>query len=114
MRDTILWQFSPADVAKGVRISPIDTPSVVTHIANQSVEATTEQTLDYTGTFAGTRLTYAITSSQESVLRVRLGETGIAVLEGVSAGNSTVRLSATNEAGSAVSEFIVTVTARSE
>lgn len=112
--DGVVRLFSTAEVAKGVRITPIDAPTVATHIANQTVEATTEQTLDYSDTFAGTGLTYAITSSQESVLRVRLGETGIAVLEGVSAGNSTVRLTATNPAGSAISEFIVTVTARSE
>lgn len=111
LKDT-LRTLTDAELALGVQVTPIDVPVVDGHIANQTVESTTEQTVSYAGTFDGTRLTYQVTSSQPSVATARLGEAGILVIRGVSAGNSTITLTASNEAGNAVTTFIATVTAR--
>lgn len=107
--------FTPAEMAVYITSAPITLPKVVTHIGNQSVEATTTQSLDFSGTFSGLQLTYAVKSSDESKVTARLSvDTGILALTGVAVGTANVTLTATNAAGSSVTSFQVTVTARTE
>lgn len=106
--------ITSAELTQGINLSTLTPPIDVAPIANQTVEATTEQTLSYANVFSGQRLQYSVSSERESVATVRLGEAGIVVIRGVAAGNANVRLTATNEAGSATVLIIVTVTPRSE
>ena len=106
--------FSLAEMTSSVTSQPILLPKVETHLINQTVTVDTQQTLTYTGTFSGIRLNYTVTSSDETVATVRLGETGVLVMSGIAAGTCNIRLSATNEAGTTVSEFQCTVTAQTQ
>lgn len=99
------------EVARGVKVAVLQVPSVTNHIENQTVARGVVQTVNYGDVFAGERLSYAVQSEQTSVCTVRLTEAGILAITGVSAGNSTVRLTATNASGSAVTSFLVTVPA---
>ena len=106
--------FSLAEMTSSVTSQPILLPKVETHLTNQTVQVDTQQTLTYTGTLSGIRLNYTVTSSDETVATVRLGETGVLVMSGIAAGTCNIRLSATNEAGTTVSEFQCTVTAQTQ
>ena len=114
VRQGVLRTLTAAELKLGVSVQPIDVPTVSTHLSNQSFEVSTETTVDYSDVFTGSRLTYAVTSSQPSVATVRLGEAGILVVRAVAAGNTTITLTASNESGNAVTTFIATVTASSE
>ena len=110
-----LRQFTNAEVGKGIRIIPIDPPTVGVHLTNQQVEVHTTQTFTFDDSFLGQRLRYSVSTSQPSVALVRLSREGhIIDITGVSAGNATITLTASNPAGNAVTQFIVTVVPRSD
>lgn len=107
--------FTLTEMGYAITSETIEVPVVATPIANQSVEVTTTQSVTFTGTFTGTRLSYSVSSSQESVATVTLSDDAtILAIAAVAAGNTTITLTATNEAGSVSTEFIVTVTPRTE
>ncbi len=110
-----LRQFTNAEVGKGIRVLPLDPPVVAMHLQNQQVEVGTTQTLTFDGTFVGERLQYTVGTSQPSVALVRLSRDGdILDITGVSAGNTNITLQASNAAGNAVTQIIVTVVPRSD
>lgn len=101
--------FTAPQVAQGLKVWVMAVPTVTQHVGNQSVGVGVEQTVNFA--FGGELLRYSIASSQPSVATVRITETGIAAITGVRAGNSTITISATNTAGTAVTSFLVTVPA---
>ncbi len=103
--------FTAREVGRGIRIRVLQVPSVAAHLENVSLARGVVQSVDYSNVFTGERLTYTVQSEQTSVVTVRLTETSTLALTAVNAGNSNIRLVATNEAGSAVTSFLVTVTA---
>lgn len=111
----VLRQFTDAEVGRGIRIIPIDPPTVGIHLTNQQVEVHTTQTFTFDDSFLGQRLRYSVSTSQPSVALVRLSrDDHIIDITGVSAGNATITLTASNPAGNAVTQFIVTVVPRSD
>lgn len=111
----VLRQFTNVEIGRGIRITPIDPPTVGVHLTNQQVEVHTTQTLTFDDSFLGQRLRYSVSTSQPSVALVRLSRDGdILDITGVSAGNATITLTASNPAGNAVTQFIVTVVPRSD
>ena len=107
--------LTDAEIGQGINVVPMDPPTVIQHIMNQSVEAGTTQTVTWTGFFGGLNLTYAATSSNTAVATVRLSsDTGILDITAKTAGETTIKLTASNAAGNAVTSFLTTVTARSE
>lgn len=111
----VLRQFTNAEVGRGIRIIPIDPPTVGVHLTNQQVEIHTTQTITFDDSFLGQRLRYSVSTSQPSVALVRLSrDDHIIDITGVSAGNATITLTASNPAGNAVIQFIVTVVPRSD
>ena len=102
--------FTAPQVAQGLRVWVMAVPTVTQHVGNQELAVGVRQTVNFS--FGGELLRYSVTSSQPSVCTVSLSQdTGIAVLQGVRAGNATITITATNSAGSAVTQFIATVTA---
>ena len=107
--------LTDAEIGQGINVVPMDPPTVIQHIMNQSVETGTTQTVTWTGFFGGLNLTYTATSSNTAVATVRLSaDTGILDITAKTAGETTIKLTASNAAGNAVTSFLTTVTARSE
>lgn len=102
--------FTSTQVAQGIKAWIMAVPTVVQHVGNQTLRVGVRQTVNYQ--FGGELLRYSVNSSQPSVCTVSLSQdTGIAVLQGVRAGNATITITATNSAGSAVTSFIATIEA---
>lgn len=103
------------EIKQGIKVTPIDPPTVIQHIGLQTVEAGTTQTVTWTGFFGGLELTYTATSSNTAVATVSLSsDTGILDITAKTAGQTTIKLTASNPAGNAVTSFLTTVTARTE
>ena len=91
-------------------LSTLDVPTLSHEIGTQSMFHPSAQTVDFSETFTGEELSYAVTSSDTGIVTASISATPTTIaLQSVSTGTATLTLTATNEAGSVSTEFTVNV-----